>query len=146
MISGAEVRGLKEFRRELRKSTDLLPKEVGAANAEAAEVVLSAARKNASALGGVAAKVIRSNGLRPSKAAAAVKVILGSESVPYAIGAEYGSIRYKQFKEWRGNQWTPDQGSVGYFLHPAIRDTREEFIETYADIIMRLTRKAFPDG
>lgn len=148
MISGTEVKGLKDFRRELRKATQDLPsKAVGEANAEAAEVVMKPARSKALALGGVAAKAVQSNGMRASKAASAVKVIiLGSEAVPYTLGAEYGSIIYKQFREWRGNQWAPDQGNVGYFLHPAIRETREEFIETYADILMRLTRKAFPDG
>lgn len=39
----------------------------------------------------------------------------------WAMGAEFGSILYGQFPEWRGNK-----EDAGYFFWPAIRDFRDE--------------------
>lgn len=41
--------------------------------------------------------------------------------LPYAMGAEYGSILYGQFPEWRGNR-----EDAGYFFWPAIREFRDD--------------------
>lgn len=41
--------------------------------------------------------------------------------VPGAMGAEFGSILYGQFPEWRGNKQ-----DAGYFFWPAIREFRDE--------------------
>lgn len=41
--------------------------------------------------------------------------------VPGAMGAEFGSIVYGQFPEWRGNKQ-----DAGYFFWPAIREFRDE--------------------
>lgn len=38
-----------------------------------------------------------------------------------AMGAEFGSIVYGQFREWRGNR-----EDAGYFFWPAIREFRDE--------------------
>jgi hypothetical protein len=40
---------------------------------------------------------------------------------PGAMGAEFGSYQYKQFKEWRGNK-----NDAGYFFWPAIREFRDQ--------------------
>jgi hypothetical protein len=40
---------------------------------------------------------------------------------PGAMGAEFGSILYGQFPEWRGNR-----EDAGYFFWPAIRDFRDD--------------------
>jgi hypothetical protein len=40
---------------------------------------------------------------------------------PWAMGAEFGSILYGQFPEWRGNK-----EDAGYFFWPAVRDFRDE--------------------
>lgn len=41
--------------------------------------------------------------------------------MPGAMGAEFGSILYGQFPEWRGNK-----DDAGYFFWPAIREFRDE--------------------
>jgi hypothetical protein len=40
---------------------------------------------------------------------------------PGAMGAEFGSILYGQFPDWRGNK-----EDAGYFFWPAIREFRDE--------------------
>lgn len=41
--------------------------------------------------------------------------------LPGSMGAEFGSILYGQFPEWRGNK-----DDAGYFFWPAIRNFRDE--------------------
>lgn len=136
------VEGLADFIRELKALGNGLPRELGRANKEAATLVADAAESRARALGGVAAKSA------PSIRAAAMQrnaaVNLGSASAPWALGAEFGALRWHQFQSWRGNQWNPDSGGVGYFLHPAVRETRDEFLDVYGRILDELARKAFP--
>jgi hypothetical protein len=129
-----QVRGLAEFQRELRKLD--LAKDLRLANKEAAEVVASAAR--ARARGGVAAKTA------PSVKAAAeqrrAKVTLGGAAYPFAMGAEFGGQGRPTTM-----QFEPHRGTQGYFLYPAVRDTREQFIDTYARVLDQLMRRAFPN-
>ena len=49
------------------------------------------------------------------------KGIVQYGGTPWAMGAEYGSILYGQFPEWRGNK-----EDAGYFFWPAVRDFRDE--------------------
>lgn len=132
------VEGLADFQRELRKLDSKLPRELRVANLKAAEVVASDARSRAASLGGVARKTA------PSIKAAAEqrrsKVTLGGPRFPYALGAEFGSIQHTQFKPWTGSD-----SSSGYFLYPAIRGTRDEFMDAYEDALDQLMRAAFPD-
>ena len=46
-------------------------------------------------------------------------VVYGGKA--WSFGAEFGSILYGQFPEWRGNK-----EDAGYFLWPAIREFRDE--------------------
>jgi hypothetical protein len=41
--------------------------------------------------------------------------------LPWSMGAEFGSILYGQFPDWRGNK-----DDAGYFFWPAIREFRDE--------------------
>ena len=134
------VEGLADLQRELRKLDSKLPRELRQANLKAAELVATAARSKASSLGGVAAKTA------PSIKAAAEqrrsKVTIGGPKYPFAMGAEFGGQgrpTTMQFKPWSGR----DSGA-GYFLYPAIRGTRDEFIEVYERAIDQLMRAAFP--
>lgn len=136
--------GLAEFQRELKHVSKELGGDLRKANLAAAEVVASSARSRATSQGGVAAKSA------PSVKAAAeqrrAKVAIGGAKYPFALGAEFGAKRYPQFKPWRGNQWQPDVAGVGYFLHPAIRETRDAFMDAYERAIDQLMRRAFPDA
>jgi hypothetical protein len=143
-VDGVRVIGLADFRRELRRMSATLPRELRSANLSAAKLVADEARPRAQAQGGVARKTAPSIKALAQQRGAAVRI--GGVRYPFALGAEFGSKGYRQFKPWRGNQWSPDQGSVGYFLHPAVRDTRRRVIDLYGDLIERLAARAFPKG
>lgn len=135
--SGAvRIEGLAELQRELKKidlATDLKD-----ANKQAAELVASEARSRGHGLGGVAAKAASS--VKAAAEQRRSKVTLGGNREPFALGAEFGG---------RGRpttmQFQPHRGRLGYFLYPAIRDTREQFIDAYDKAIAQLMRRAFPD-
>lgn len=134
-----KVNGLADFRRELKTIDAELPKELRKTNLAAAELVAKDARTKANNQGGVARHV------EPSIIAAATqgnaKLAWGGSKFPMAAGAEFGSIRFKQFKPWRGSG-----SDAGYFMFPAVRETREQFIEVYDEMLADLTRHAFPIG
>lgn len=136
------VEGLADFQKELKRLDQKLPRELQKANKRAAELVADAARTRATGLGSVAAKAA------PSIKAAAEqrrsKVSIGGARYPFALGAEFGGQgrpTTMQFAPWSGS----DTGA-GYFLYPAIRETRDEFMDAYDDAIEQLTREAFPTG
>lgn len=85
------------------------------------DAVISMAKIEAGLTGGVAAKA--SEDLRPI---GINTVLYGGKG--YSKGAEFGSYRYKQFKEWRGNQ-----DEAGYFLWPALRQFRDREFRTQWD-------------
>lgn len=115
-----------------------LPKELRKANIEAAEVVATDARRRAEARGGVSRKSAPS--IRAQGEQRRSKITIGGNQFPFALGAEFGSIEYKQFDPFTGNG-----SDAGYFFYPAIRETREEFMDVYEDVLDRLARRAFPD-
>lgn len=132
------VEGLAELQRELRKIDSKLPRELRVANKDAAEVVARAARARAVAQGSTAAKTA------PSIKAAAEqrrsKVTLGGARYPFAWGAEFGGQGRPTTMQFR-----PHRGRDGYFLYPAIRSTRAEFMDVYERALDQLMRAAFPD-
>jgi hypothetical protein len=72
------------------------------------------------------AKALAAGQGRQQQSAAGTLVQLGQGIVqyggtPWAMGAEFGSILYGQFPEWRGNK-----EDAGYFFWPAVRDFRDE--------------------
>lgn len=136
-----EVSGLAEFVRELRRID--LGKEIGAMNQAAAEPIAADARSRASRRGGSAAKAAPS--IKATRKSAKAVIAVGGPRYRFGWGAEFGAKAYPQFPRWRGNQWNPDSGGVGYFLHPAIRDDREAFERRYFDGIEEVAAKAFPD-
>jgi hypothetical protein len=139
MVDRVQVVGLKELRNELKALEGNFPKELQQANKRAvAEVIIPAAIANASGQsprwGGRAIGTIRALATATSAAAA-----IGTSGVPYVLGKEFGSIKYRQFPPWRGS----GPGS-GYAFYPAIRSTREQFVEVYGQMLDDLTRRAFP--
>lgn len=136
------VEGLRDLSRHLRAIDKSLARDLRIANKAAAETVLAEARRRASSLGGVAAKTAPT--LRASGEQQRATVRLGGARAPYALGAEFGAKRYRQFKPWRGNQWGGFSGGPGYFLHPAIRETADEIVGQYGNLLDKLTAKAFP--
>lgn len=112
--SYAHIEGLDKFLKEM----GVLPSEMKRAEQVfmtiAAATVVSQAKTLAMGTG------------RQQVAASATLTQLGQGIVqyggtPWAMGAEFGSIIYGQFPEWRGNK-----EDAGYFFWPAIRDFRDE--------------------
>lgn len=59
---------------------------------------------------------------------------------PWSMGAEYGSLAYKQFLPWRGNG--PD---AGYFFWPAVRRYQDvEITRQYFETVWHAVKAAFP--
>lgn len=145
-----EVRGLRDFRKELKKLNDKeLEKDLKDVNQDVAKLVIRRAQGNAdSRMENRAAQT-----LRASRSQAAAQVVLDSRKFGGVLGAEFGAQRNKprttsrgtvlgwnQFKEWRGSGQT-----AGYFFFPAIRESEDEVVEMYGDGMDKLTKKAFPD-
>jgi len=131
------VEGLKDLTRELRKADRDFPKQIRLVNLRIATDVANEARSGATSLGGVAAKAAPSIRALAQQSRAQVK--LGSDRYPYALGAEFGSLRFRQFKAWRGSGQ-----SAGYFLYPAIRKESPQIIASYSRMVADVTRAAFP--
>lgn len=137
MAEGVQVAGLKEFVRELRKADRELPKAIRQANLDVAKEVAEGTRASFSSRGGVAPKVASS--VRALAQQARAQVGIGGARYPYALGSEFGSVRYKQFPPWRGSG-----PGAGYSLYPTIRSMRDEISQKYLDRIADATSGAFP--
>ena len=133
------VEGLDELRAGLKAIGPEWPRKLGEINKKVAQAVVDDAKSKAQTP--QARKAAES--LKASAATTGATVTLGS-GVPFALGAEFGAKQYKQFPEWRGNQWNPAAGGVGYFLHPAIRDHLADIEKAYLDAIDELSKAAFP--
>lgn len=138
MNQKVEVRGLNEFSRALKDLNGDWPKQLRQAAKDAANIVASDAKRRALAVGGAIRKAAPSIKGGGTQRGAYVK--LGGARYPYALGGEFGSIRYKQFKPWRGNG-----RDAGYALYPAIRANNDEIVEQFGDALEDISRRAFPD-
>lgn len=136
--SGAvEVSGLRELNKALKELGPQFPKEMRKTNKAVAEDVASEARSRALSLGGVAAKAAPS--VKASAGATSGGVAVGSNSAPWALGAEFGGGRRKttqQFKPWRGSG-----ASAGYFVYPTIRENADEIVEAYSEGMDELLKR-----
>lgn len=133
------VTGLPELLRDLKTMGRVLPAEIRKGHRRAAKVVEAAARARALAQGGAIAKARMA--IKATATQRTAKLVLDATGrYPFIFGAEFGAKQYPQFKPWRGNQWQPDSGNVGYAVHPAIRDTREQFVDAYATEVERVLR------
>lgn len=142
----ATIQGLADFQRELKAADLKLPRMMGVASKEAADIVASDARGRADMVSRLAAKAGASVKAVASQLAA--KVTLGGPNFPFAMGAEFGAKKFAQFEVWRGNRHRegiePGSG-VGYFLYPAIRSKSDEAVNRYALGLDRIMRQVFPD-
>jgi hypothetical protein len=130
-----QVEGLAELNRALKKVEGGTPNALRETNKKVAEKVAQSARSNASGLGGVAAHVAPS--LRATAGATSAGVSGGGAAFPMFGGAEFGALRYPQFKPWRGSG-----SDAGYFLFPAIRDEAPHIEDEYREALEDLIRKA----
>lgn len=104
--------GIEDLIRDLQTAPAELEGAKHDAQTASAELTAREAAMKAQSLGSVARKA--SSDIRW----AGTEVRYGGS--PWSMGAEFGAIRWHQFKPWRGNQ---DQ--AGYFLWPTVRKLRE---------------------
>lgn len=128
------VDGLAELNRALRRMGPEFQSQLKETNLSVAEFVAQDAHSAALSLGGVAAKTAPSIEAKGYTTAAAVS--FGGAGYPFAGGAEFGAIRYKQFKPWRGNS-----SDAGYFVYPAIRQDADRIEAEYRDAVDDLIRR-----
>jgi hypothetical protein len=105
------VVGLPELSKALKEIGPDAQKELREASKRVAGFVADDARAAAQSLGGVAAHVAPS----------------------------IGSIKYHQFKPWRGNS-----SDAGYFLYPAIRQDADRIETEFTDAVDDIIKRRFP--
>ena len=150
------VKGLDQFRRELRKieqqgGTDgiALLKE---ANHRVANYVIGKAQAKAASIGPMQVKAAAS--MRAGKQQARATIIGGGARMPYFFGAEFGAypgiqrtrnnrrfIGFNQFERWK----KPGNGNTGYFLFPTMREESRKIIDMYGDELDKIVDVAFPN-
>lgn len=147
------VPDLAAFRRELKKMSDDLPKELRALNLDYAEEVKVHAQSSYRSRPGVAPKVAATVKALGQQTGAAVTIGGGSSIGGYvALGVEFGGGKYKagspsprggytsQFPAWRGRG-----PGAGYSLYEAIRQLARTLDNRYGTRLEQLARRAFPD-
>jgi len=137
-VEKIRVDGLKDLRRELRAVDVAFPKELRLRTKKIADGVAAGTAASFASRGGVAPKVAASVKALAQQTGAQIKI--GGPRFPYALGAEFGSVQYKQFPPWKGSG-----PGAGYSLYETIRDRRQQIIDEYADMLTDLTAKAFPN-
>lgn len=150
------VKGLDQFRRELRK----IEQQGGAdgisllkeANVRVANYVIAKAQARAAGVGRMQHKAALS--MRAGRQQARATIIGGGARMPYFFGAEFGAypnvLRTRNNRQFQGfnqfERWKqPGAGRTGYFLFPTMRDETRRIIEMYGDELDQIAQQAFPD-
>lgn len=133
-----QVSGLPELSKALKAIGPDAQKELREASKRVATFVANDARSAALSIGGVAAHVAPS--IKPVGGVSGAGVAMGGSSYPMAGGAEFGSMRYRQFKPWRGNS-----SDAGYFLYPAIRQDADRIQTEFTEAIDDIIKRRFPE-
>ena len=129
-----KVTGLRELSRALKNIGPEAQKELREASRTVAGFVASDAAAAARSLGGVAAHVAPS--ISPVGGVSSAGVAFGGSAYPMAGGAEFGSVRFKQFKPWLGHK--------GYFPYPQIVDNEDRIVEEFTGAVNKVIEKRFP--
>lgn len=135
MAQSVTVTGLRELRRGLKEAEATAPKKLQQTNkAFAAELVPEARSRLAShtpRAGSRAAGTIRA-----LASATRAQLAGGTAAVPWYMGHEWGSSRFRQF---------PGKNSGGYALYPTVEANRERLVERYTKALDELLASAFPE-
>lgn len=159
--SGADIVGLKEFRRELRALGAEWPKELRKVHKTIADEGADRARSVARGMGGQQAKYAGAIKGTANQREARIGVLGGGRNAGANAafwGAKrrsgwYGWRRYidtdgrPQFKPWVGNAWTAASHTGGpYAINSALAQYVPRLLGRYEEMIDELARRAFPEG
>jgi hypothetical protein len=154
----AEIKGLKQFERELRQADADLPKSMKAAAKETADHVTGKARTNARSAGDVWAKAAPAITSRATATSASVGVSQTSRA-PMALPAFWGAkartgwfgnpLKYGEYSsqhpEWVGANWEAASRSEGpYVINYTLLEELDEAVEIFGQAVDDLSARAFP--
>jgi hypothetical protein len=156
--SGANVVGLAEFRRELRKIDSAYSTELRGVHREIAKRAQRAARAEARRMGGVQAKAANAIAASATEREARIQIRPSSRTrmanvafwgakgrTGWAARERYARSR-RQHPPWVGNTWdVAKRGEGPYAINDALAAELPNLLEDYALMIGRLMRRAFPD-
>lgn len=155
--SGVQIRGLREFQKELRQIDPKMLNELRAVHRKVSDLVGDRARAAMAGGGRQAAKAAKGVKSRATSKSAFIETV---PKPPFALGVIWGQTRRsgwyarrrytestgRQFEPWVGNQWDPgDFGGKPYFIGEAINRSLDDVEDIYLDGIDDLARRAFPD-
>jgi hypothetical protein len=133
--TGFTPQGFDEFKAALKEIASEMPSVVSRTDMELGEEVIRRAKRRAEQMGGVAPKAMGS--ARVERKYGNVRVKYGGSEWPYAMGAEFGSHHYHQFKSYR---------RAGYFFFQSRYEVEHYDLErTYYEALTRAMHHAFPD-
>lgn len=142
-MASADVRGLRDFRKELRDLDRAWPKELTAAHKDIGKFAADGARGLAIGLGGVHAKAERAIKGYGNQTSATVGV-QASASVPFANVAFWGWNRGRP--KWVGNDWDAATFSGGpYAINRALFFDLQKILDRYMELLDGIARRAFPN-
>lgn len=119
-----EIRGLDELVAKLAAAADA--GVFTAAHRVVAEEVDQAAKARADTR--QMRRAVMSNQIKVVRKGPQIKIGGGSGDREWAVGAQYGAVRYKQF---------PSFAIDGYTVEPAIDDSMERIKEIYAEAVLK---------
>jgi hypothetical protein len=80
------------------------------------------------------------NTIRSGSSSAGPTLSIGNDNVPWALGFEFGSFRFRQFPDWRGND-----ERAGYFFWPTVRARTGDIERRIAEALNEAMEDAFPE-
>ena len=125
--------GLSEVKAALKQYDNNLPKAIRTANrVTSRDIVKPDAHRN------LASQPVpnRRAAVTHRATATSASIALRYSRFPWAGGAEFGSIKYRQFKTWLGNQFTGNLTNEGYIIGPAIGGNLDHIDNKYAEILL----------
>lgn len=135
------LEGFDEFRRALRDSGPGWDRALRAINRAIANTVAEKARGMAE----TPQQRKASSAIVGAAEARAAKIAVRNRP-PFAQGAFFGALQYRQFPAWVGNSWEPGGAGGPYAVNPAIRDSLDDIVNAYGDAFEQAAARAFPDG
>jgi len=133
-VAELKVIGLRELRRGLAHADAALPKELQRLNKSiAAELVPEARAAMAGHSPRAGSRAIGT--IRALASGTRAQIAGGTAAVPWYMGHEWGSIRFRQF---------PGKQPEGYALYPTVQRNMPRIVEKYTRLLGELTKEAFP--
>lgn len=147
-----EVVGLKDFMRELRQFPERADLDIRKGFRDIAKDIREDARSRAENARPLRGKSERPsppvqhwkdlvNTIRSGSTSEAPYVAVGAPKVPWALGYEFGSNRFRQFPAWKGRG-----AGAGYFFWPAVDAANETVLERMGDAIDAALAAAYPES